>query len=187
MPDIYQGTELWDFSLVDPDNRRPVDFALRRQHLAALDVEIARAAELAPLARDLVETKDDGRIKLYVIRQALRVRGEHPALFATGEYRPLEAVGPGAERVCAYARVGQRMSALTLVPRLLAAGGFPDPPLGSPAWGTGSAIAVSPELGQHFRNAFTGESLRVGEGRLDLASVFADFPVALLVAADASR
>jgi (1->4)-alpha-D-glucan 1-alpha-D-glucosylmutase len=184
VPDFYQGTELWDLSLVDPDNRRPVDFALRRGHLAALDAELARAADPAALARQLVDAKEDGRIKIYAIRQGLRARRERAALFATGQYRPLEAAGPHGGRVCAFARVGAGTAAVTAVPRLLAAGGFPDPPLGAAAWGRESAVLIPPDVGRRFRNAFTGEWLEVDDGRVDLAAVFASFPVALLLGDD---
>jgi maltooligosyltrehalose synthase len=181
---FYQGTELWDLSLVDPDNRRPVDFALRRRHLAALDGEMARAPDQAALARHLVDTKDDGRIKLYAIRQALRARRERAALFATGQYRALETAGPRRGHVCAFARVGAGMAAVTAVPRLLAAGGFPDPPLGAAAWGRESAVLVPPDVGRRFRNAFTGEWVEVDAGRVDLAAAFASFPVAVLLRDD---
>ncbi len=184
VPDFYQGTELWDFSLVDPDNRRPVDFARRRQCLADLLAEMREVPDRAALARRLVETKEDGRIKMYVIREGLRSRREQAALFAAGEYRPLEAAGPRAEHVCAFARVSAEASALVVVPRLLAAGGFPDPPLGA-AWGRQSGLAVPADAGQRFRNAFTGDVLTAEAGRLDLAAVFASFPLALLVRADA--
>jgi (1->4)-alpha-D-glucan 1-alpha-D-glucosylmutase len=183
VPDFYQGTELWDFSLVDPDNRRPVDFARRRQCLVDLAAEVSRAPDRAALVRRLVEAKDDGRIKMYVIREGLRTRREQAALFQEGEYRPLEATGPRADNVCAFARVRGEASALVVVPRLLAAGGFPDPPLGT-AWGRGSFLIVPADAGRHFRNAFTGELLAVEDGRLDLAAVFASVPVALLVRAD---
>ena len=184
VPDFYQGTELWDYSLVDPDNRRPVDFALRRQHLAGLAAELALAADQTAFARGLVEAKEDGRIKMYTISRALHTRREQATLFGTGEYRPLETAGPRAEHICAFARVRGGASALTVVPRLLAAGGFPDPPLGSSAWGHESHVLVPPDLGRQFLNVFTGESLQAKDGQLDLAAVFASFPLALLLAAD---
>src|SRR5205814_5489247 len=73
VPDTYQGTELWDFSLVDPDNRRPVDYNHRRKMLAALKADIA-SGNLRRLARELVAAKEDGRVKLYVTHRALRLR-----------------------------------------------------------------------------------------------------------------
>jgi (1->4)-alpha-D-glucan 1-alpha-D-glucosylmutase len=182
VPDFYQGTEVWDFSLVDPDNRRPVDFALRRQRLADLEAEIAGTSDLPAFARRLVEEKEDGRIKLFTIRQGLAARREHAALFGAGAYHPLEVVGPRAEHVCAYARVHSGRTALILVPRMLALGAFPDPPLGTPAWGAESSVLVPADTGRSFRNVLTWESLRAEGGRLDLAAVFASFPGALLIA-----
>src|SRR5207302_5606337 len=92
VPDTYQGTEVWDFSLVDPDNRRPVDYARRREMLRDLQVSVAAAGPRLPeLARELTATKEDGRIKLYVTYRSLHCRREQPALFTTGEYLSAEA------------------------------------------------------------------------------------------------
>ena len=108
VPDIYQGTELWDLSLVDPDNRRPVDYALRRHLLAALE----RATPAEIMARS-----DEGLPKLWVIRQALRLRRLRPALFgAEGAYRALTAIGGRAGHVVAFVR-GE--GAITVAPRLV--------------------------------------------------------------------
>jgi (1->4)-alpha-D-glucan 1-alpha-D-glucosylmutase len=95
MPDFYQGTELWDLSLVDPDNRRPVDYAWRRDLLATL--------EKTPLA-GLLAAWPDGRIKMHVIRSILRHRREHPALFSRGSYTPVAISGAGADRFVAFLR-----------------------------------------------------------------------------------
>ncbi len=87
VPDTYQGTELWDFSLVDPDNRRPVDYERRRDMLAALKSHIASAGGgLRELARELIAAKEDGRVKLYVTHRALQCRRDNPGLFADGTY-----------------------------------------------------------------------------------------------------
>jgi (1->4)-alpha-D-glucan 1-alpha-D-glucosylmutase len=180
VPDVYQGTELWDFSLADPDNRRPVDFSLRQRLLEELREAIARAPDLAALARALVEAPADGRVKLFVIHQALALRRQQPRLFRDGAYRPLDAQGPRADHICAFARVLDGETALVLVPRLLAVGSLGDPPLGPPAWGADSGVSVSPGEGTRFRNVFTGERLVAEDGRLALARVFATFPVALL-------
>src|SRR3989441_731527 len=93
VPDFYQGTELWDLSLVDPDNRRPVDWALRRRLLGELERALASTSDRAGFAFGLFKEKEDGRVKLYLIREALALRRARPALFAAGEYRPLEARG----------------------------------------------------------------------------------------------
>ncbi len=181
VPDFYQGTELWDLNLVDPDNRRPVDFALRRRLLDELLSQIATAPDLAGLARHLVKTKEDGRVKLFLIRQALACRRRHAALFRQGEYRPLEAEGPLAEHLCAFARVEPGRAALTVVPRLLARRGVEEAPLGADYWGRETRLRVPAELGAGFRNALTGERLEAEDGGLGVDRVFASFPVALLV------
>ena len=183
VPDLYQGTELWDLSMADPDNRRPVDFAHRRRTLAELDREIADAPSLATVARRLVETKEDGRIKLFVIRQALALRRHQTLLFQTGEYRSLEAQGERAEHVCAFARVRGGESVIVLVPRLLAAGNLADPPLGREAWGEDNRVAVAADAGERFRNVLTGEEVEVEGGAISVAATLASFPVALLVRA----
>lgn len=110
VPDLYQGAELWDLSLVDPDNRRPVDYALRERLLDALQ----DARELAPL----LDHWQDGAAKLFVIRKLLRWRERFPALFARGDYRPLEAHGDAAAHVVAFARRCEGQSLVTIVPRL---------------------------------------------------------------------
>ena len=105
MPDTYQGTELWDFSLVDPDNRRPVDYDRRRRMLQDLRSAAESAGgDLRELARDLVATKEDGRIKLYVTHRSLACRRDHPGLFTAGEYIPLAAEGSKAAHLFAFAR-----------------------------------------------------------------------------------
>ena len=95
VPDFYQGTEIWDFSLVDPDNRRPVDYTLRRELLATL-------GKSSP--QDLFGSWQDGRIKMHVIRSLLRYRREHPALFSRGAYTPVAVSGAEADRVVAFLR-----------------------------------------------------------------------------------
>jgi len=186
VPDFYQGTELWDLSLVDPDNRRPVDWALRRRLLDELVKEMDGTQDLAGLARSLLETREDGRIKLYLTRQALAFRHTRALLFETGAYRPLEAQGPLAEHICAFARAANGAAALTVVPRHLARRRIDEPPLGPQYWGT-TWLPIPDDLAARFRNVLTGEILDVGlaaEGRgLELGRVLANFPVALLEAA----
>ena len=155
IPDLYQGSELWDLSLVDPDNRRPVDYDRRRALLAAL--------EGAP-PEQIWARLDEGLPKLWLIRQALRLRRRRPEWFgAEGEYRSIDAVGAGAAHVVAFARA-QR--AITLVPRLV---------LGITA-GWGDTAVVLPNGTWH--NWLTGETLDGGAVRL--AELLRRFPVALL-------
>jgi (1->4)-alpha-D-glucan 1-alpha-D-glucosylmutase len=160
-----------------------VDWALRRRLLDDLVAEIEATHDRAALAHGLLKSRDDGRIKLYVLRQALGFRREHAALFQRGDYRPLEARGPLAEHVCAFARVAGAAAAVTVVPRLLARRGVDDPPLGADYW-SGTALVVPRDVGGRFHNVLTGERVEAtptGEGAvLALGELFASFPLALL-------
>ena len=187
VPDIYQGTELWDFSLVDPDNRRPVDYDSRRRLLQDLNARLndpnARAAGL----RELLDDLSDGRAKLYVISSALRLRAAHEALFARGAYLPLRARGQHSSSVIAFLRRHAGRIALTIAPRLYArllANGT-ELPLGTAAWGDTWIELPSGSEGSMLTNVLDGASVPVSEvgGRraLALSEVLAHFPVALLV------
>jgi len=185
IPDFYQGSELWDLSLVDPDNRRPVDFGLRRRRLEGLRQGEEKAGPLA-LARELAADMRDGRIKLYLIRQALRLRSGERELFEGGSYLPLEVRGERADHVCAFERSLGERSVIVAAPRfftrLVREPG--ELPLGQEVW-QGTRIVLPPEAeGGRYRNVFTGEILaserQEGGGRLYLAEALADFPVALL-------
>jgi (1->4)-alpha-D-glucan 1-alpha-D-glucosylmutase len=162
VPDIYQGNDLWDFSFVDPDNRRPVDYERRREFLA----EIGKMS-----AAELVKDWRSGAIKMKVIRDTLQFRAKYPELFARGGYSPIEVTGEHRERCVAFDRKFRSLEFVVVVPRLTVALGFP--PLGN-VWRDTRLAAVEGT----YRNFFTGAKLA---GRLDLATVFAEFPVALLV------
>jgi (1->4)-alpha-D-glucan 1-alpha-D-glucosylmutase len=190
VPELYQGTELWDFSLVDPDNRRPVDYARRRRLLDELRREAARARHLPEMARRLTAAKEDGRIKLYVTARALRCRRDYPGLFAEGDYLPAEAAGARREHVCAFVRRAAGRWALAAVPRLLSRL-LPGPgaaPLGPDVWQDSALLVPGLRPGRRCRNAFTGEVHTLadyhGQAALPLAHVFAHFPVALLLGQD---
>ena len=183
VPDFYQGTELWDFSLVDPDNRRPVDYERRRHLLAEL-----KSREASPaLTRELTENKEDGRIKLYLTWRGLHCRREHPGLFTEGEYVAASALGERSEHVFAFVRRLGECWALAAAPRLVAGmlPGVSEVPLGADVWR--DTVLVLPGIQPHerCRNIFTGEihdpSERDGQTVLPLADVFAHFPVAVLV------
>jgi len=186
VPDIYQGTEMLDFSLVDPDNRRPVDFERRAAALNDLSARAGRpGAQLAGFARSLLDSMADGRAKLYVTWRALNCRREHAELFRAGDYLPLAAEGKRAEHVCAFARQRGGALAVAVAPRLFARlmEGIEGEPLGG-VWAE-TRVEV-PEAGRDYFNVFTGETLRAeGEGGrawLGLERALAKFPVALFTA-----
>jgi (1->4)-alpha-D-glucan 1-alpha-D-glucosylmutase len=187
VPDFYQGTETWDFSLVDPDNRRPIDFVTRKQMLARLKKELTRPnADFVSLARKLLRTWPDGLIKLYVTFISLNYRKLHHRLFQEGDYMPLTVDGQLMEHVCAFARHGEDDTALVIVPRFLThlVRSVTHLPLGQKVW-KGSVLVLPEEtLGSNFINIFTGETIQAAKqhGRriLSLGDVFANFPVALL-------
>ncbi|HEY1380722.1 MAG TPA: malto-oligosyltrehalose synthase, partial [Gemmataceae bacterium] len=185
VPDVYQGQELWDFSLVDPDNRRPVDYDRRRALLADLRDRIA-SGDLAGLCKELLATSTDGRIKLYVTHMVLAYRREHPALFDAGGYRPLRAVGRRRRHVCAYVRHREEEALTVVAPRLAVrlTGGAEAWPVGRPAWRDTWLVLPREPVGRRFRNVLTGAEVAVEEGDgiagLPLAEVCRDFPVALL-------
>jgi len=188
VPDLYQGTELWDFSLVDPDNRRPVDYDRRRQLLQALQEQVGTAGpDLTGTARELLEAREDGRIKLYTIYRTLNYRRAHAELFSAGAYLPVEGSGRCADHVCAFVRQQNQQTILVVVPRLLAQL-VTDPrvlPLGPQIWGDSWLSLPSTHASPRYRNLFTGETVEVmgenGSVALALDKVFANFPVALLI------
>ncbi|CAA9567141.1 MAG: GH13_26 / GH13 [uncultured Thermomicrobiales bacterium] len=178
VPDVYQGTELWDLSLVDPDNRRPVDYGLRTGMLRDL---LARADDPA-LPADLVAGFSDGRIKLHVTHRALAFRRDHPDLFTDGDYLALDATGPRRDHVVAFARRLGDQAIVVVVPRLVAGltKGNPVPPTGA-VWDKTTLPVPDAAPGVTYRNLFTGETVTVGEGGLALGDVLGTFPVAVLV------
>jgi (1->4)-alpha-D-glucan 1-alpha-D-glucosylmutase len=185
VPDFYQGTELWDFSLVDPDNRRPVDFAKRIDILAKLRQKEMETTGV-DLAWQLSLAKEDGRIKLYLVHKALNYRKAKRTLFEQGEYLPLEAEGMKAEHVCAFARRAGKVFIVTAVPRFLTRiiSGGGSVPFGKAVWDETRLTLTMGEPGMQFRNVFTGEIVTAGskgeKTSLLLADVFACFPAAIL-------
>ncbi|PUA30836.1 MAG: malto-oligosyltrehalose synthase [Cellvibrio sp. 79] len=169
VPDLYQGCDFWDFSLVDPDNRRPVDYSPR---LAAMDSEVTPA--------NLVKQWRNGYIKQYLIRKTLAVRGAHPALFSRGHYEPLQVNGTRAERVIAFARRYQNYWLVAVMPRLAAnLLGDSDIPLVPPAQWEDTRIALPSAL-QHQRlvSVFSNHTHQ-GGAELAVSDLLANFPVNL--------
>jgi (1->4)-alpha-D-glucan 1-alpha-D-glucosylmutase len=188
IPDLYQGTEIWDFSLVDPDNRRPVHFDVPRKMLKALKEKmVTYGPDLPGFARNLVQKWGDGSIKLYVIYKSLNYRKENRRLFTDGAYIPLMGDGDHKEHICAFARKEERKVLLVVIPRFLThLMQMDEMPFGKNTWGD-SRLVISPEISAlRFSNLFTGETLglveRDGKAVLPLDQIFANFPVAMLEA-----
>jgi len=182
VPDIYQGNELWDFSLVDPDNRRPVDYRRRGELLAKLDREAPHLD-----VGELLEHPEDGRCKLLLTWRALQLRRAQPELFSDGDYRRLRVHGSRAHYLCAFARRCARRTVVVIAPRLYRRL-LGDParlPLGSGVW-ENTLIELPPDgrLRGPLRNVLDGTELHTvshGEGlAIAAAEALARFPVALL-------
>jgi (1->4)-alpha-D-glucan 1-alpha-D-glucosylmutase len=195
IPDLYQGTELWDLSLVDPDNRRPVDFARRRALLEAMQGQIAAAAaggDAIALCAELLGAWPDGRVKLYLTHRALTLRRERPRLFAAGAYRPLHGGGRHAEHLVALARTDGDAAVVAAAPRLTTRlGGLTGRfPLGEPAW-EGTWLGLPDDLTGTYRDRLTGVTLaserRDGRAVLPAPALLAHFPVALLERVESTR
>ncbi|WP_447979860.1 malto-oligosyltrehalose synthase [Candidatus Nitrospira bockiana] len=187
VPDFYQGTEVWDFSLVDPDNRRHVDYAHRVALLNELDRAMHESEDRRPLMRNLLARYTDGRVKLYVTTAALRYRRRHAGLFQDGDYTPLEGLGAKKQHVCAFARSQGPAMAITVAPRLVA-GLLTEPsatPVDPQVWqDTWLALPEGASLESRFRHVLTGDVITAvpveTRPALSLSRVFADAPVALL-------
>ena len=186
VPDVYQGNEIWNFSLVDPDNRRPVDFELRKRILA--DLRRLDASEASTLLED--GAWQDGRAKLYLIWKALDLRRESPELFRDGGYVALQTLGEMNEHLVAFARRTGDEVALTVAPRLCANMMDAEGPLipAPEAW-EDTSIRLPGELaGAAYRNVLTGERV-VAEERnekvlLSVGRLLRNFPAALLKTGD---
>jgi (1->4)-alpha-D-glucan 1-alpha-D-glucosylmutase len=162
VPDLYQGTELWDLSLVDPDNRRPVDFQVRCRWLQ--EVRTMSAGQV-------MERMEDGLPKLWTIYHALCLRRTHPEWFGAGSgYRALKATGVKKAHVIAYLRGD---SVVTVVPRMVVT-----------LAGKWASTAIALPKGQ-WKNRLTGE--RVEGGKVAVEGLLQEFPVALLVRDESSQ
>ncbi|MGD9905764.1 MAG: malto-oligosyltrehalose synthase [Vicinamibacterales bacterium] len=188
VPDIYQGTELWDFSLVDPDNRRPVDFAARRQALddltpwlAASDTASARRERAAAVAA-LLAAWPDGRIKLLVTAVGLRLRRTAAEVWVDGDYVPIAATGPAQDHVVAFARTRGARAGLAVVPRLTAHPRGPGLPAADGAWAATALELPEALAGRTFTHAITGEVATAVGRQLPVGPLLATCPVALLTA-----
>jgi (1->4)-alpha-D-glucan 1-alpha-D-glucosylmutase len=187
VPDVYQGSELWNFHLVDPDNRGPVDYAARVAILDELRATLERIGpDRAAFVRSLFEQPEDGRVKLLTLTLGLEQRRLRPDLFQRGDYLPLECGGSKKQHLCAFARVHDQHAVITVVPRLVATL-VPDAkqlPVGPSTW-EDSWVATPPwpTLGE-YRHILTGEIFPAesvsGRRVLPLHKVFGHCPAALL-------
>jgi (1->4)-alpha-D-glucan 1-alpha-D-glucosylmutase len=181
VPDTYQGTELWDFSLVDPDNRRPVDYEHRRRVVQTLHaMQNSHRDNLAALAGELIQNKEDGRIKFWITWQMLQTRRQHPGLFSAGSYIPLKVSGTYAHHVFAFARQQASRAAVVVIPRFIGTvvenGCLP---LGEAVWKDTTIELPESLRSRTFRDIFTGQrasSMHVGKllSHVSVATVCAD-------------
>ncbi len=181
VPDLYQGTELWDFSLVDPDNRRPVNYDERLSFLQ--EIQRRCQTDLKSLLGDLQATRHDGRLKLFLITRTLAARQQYQAIFEQGDYQPLSAEGERANHIVAFARTYKGQSAIAVVPRFLTSLITPDQdPYGKAVWGD-TALVLPPGLKGPWQDALTNVKHR-DQSRLPIAKILQTFPAALLVRAE---
>lgn len=189
VPDTYQGTELWDWSLVDPDNRRAVDYKRRDDMLRTLRERLAVIGEdRRALVQELLTHKEDGRIKLYVTTLALHCRRTHPGLFSSASYTPAQGRGAKGQYVFGFSRCQGHRAAIVAVPRLIAGllAGNHDTPLGETVWQDTRLLVPGIDPRWDWRNVLTGEPVVFatddGQPTLALAELLGHCPVALLVA-----
>jgi len=185
VPDIYQGNEVWDFSLVDPDNRRPVNYARHREMFESMR-KLGGAPDES-LVREMLENPEDGRLKLYLIWKTLCVRKQWANVFREGEYSPLVVQGEKADHVVAFMREHEGARVVVVVPRLVAAlvGESDRQPIGRDVWGDTQVVLPSGRHGGNCRNVFTGEVVELpqsaGAKIIAVSEVLKSFPVALCV------
>jgi len=183
VPDIYQGNELLNLSLVDPDSRRPVDHARGQQLFQSV---LKAGSEPTPSTISIIlETPEDGRIKLFLTWKTLCLRQQQPDLFQQGEYLPLTVEGAKANHVVAFARKSETSTLLVIVPRLVA-GLLSDrdvPPIGPRIWDDTHVLIPFCSCSKRYRNVFTGEALELQKSdnyeKIAVSEALAEFPVAL--------
>jgi len=178
---------MWDLNLVDPDNRRPVDYETRKNTLAELKTGFEGVSDAAvDFFSALLRDEKPGAMKLFLIWRALNFRGAHRELFDAGEYTPLSAVGDQREHVCAFARSWKDQKIIAIVPRFVfgLTGGAEIPPIGADVWKETLLPVPSARAGDLFRNALTREMApaieKNGIVALEFSQALKSFPVALL-------
>jgi len=178
VPDFYQGTEFWDLSLVDPDNRRPVDFSLRTWLLN--EMKSREREGLLKLIDELLKTREDGRIKLFLIYKALDVRRRYRILFERGGYVPLETEGKYKDNIIAFARDHRPDWIITVAPRFLTGVVKENQlPLGTEVWDD-THIILPTDAPTKWDNGITGISV-TGERTVAVGDILKHFPCSLLI------
>ncbi len=189
VPDIYQGCESWNFSLVDPDNRRPVDFDSLRKMLTALQTLSAQKTEerMADV-KALCDSLEDGRTKMLVVASVLTLRESWPDVFQKGKYLPLAVRGEQSAHLCAYARIAGKRIVITVAPRFFVGllGKTELLPLGEKVWGNTVVELPFHQHDKQYNCVFTGKVLQPHQHppgwRMPVSQILAEFPVGLIVA-----
>ncbi len=184
IPDFYQGCEFWDLSLVDPDNRRPVDYPARRKALAALQKSANR--DITGLLAELRNDWQSGRIKMYLTWRCLQARGKKSELFSDGDYLPLEVEGKYAKHLLAYARRLESKAVIVLVPRLMTelveTGTWP---VGENVWGD-TRLVLPQEMQGSWHDLLSGRWIETTKN-LDVGTLLQDLPLTLLINSSAEN
>ena len=173
VPDLYQGAELWELSLVDPDNRRPVDYQKRREFLQ--DIKTQNERDILQLIKELIATKENGKIKLFLTHQLLIARKKYSELFQNGDYQPIEVTGEYKDSIVAFSRSYEDKTVVAIAPRFLT--GIIDPgqlPLGMEVWSDTSLKLANKD----WHNLIDGQTIA---GETAVGKILQNFPVALLM------
>ncbi len=172
VPDLYQGAELWELSLVDPDNRRPVDYQKRMKFLQ--DIKTQSERDILQLIKELIATKENGKIKLFLTHQLLTARKKHSELFQNGDYQPIEITGEHKDSIVAFSRNYQDKTVVAIAPRFLTKIIKPGQlPLGMEVWSDTSLKLAN----EDWHNLIDGQTI----GEMSVGKILQNFPVALLI------
>ena len=173
VPDLYQGAELWELSLVDPDNRRPVDYQKRREFLE--DIKTRSSQDILQLIKELITTKENGKIKLFLTHQLLNARKKYSELFLNGDYQEIEVIGEHQDSIIAFSRNYRDKTVVAIAPRFLTKIIKPGQlPLGMEVWSDTSLKLAN----NNWHNLIDGQTIA---GEAAVGKIFQNFPVALLV------
>lgn len=178
VPDFYQGTEFWDLSHVDPDNRRPVDFERR---IAVLqEVKEKAGTDILNLVNELISTREDARIKLFLTHRILEARKQYQQVFRDGNYQVLSAVGSFKDHVVAFMRSYGEQAIIAVAPRFLTSLIQPEEmPFGEQVW-QDTQLELPPGMRPVWKDAITEQRIEVN-GNLSIGTALSNFPVALLI------